>query len=104
MRIHVTERAELDIRLAAVYIAKTDTETALQFLGKVRTAIQRVAEFPEMGAEGVAIGGLSTPRFVVISKTKFLLFYQIRGHNILVVRRVLHGARDLRNIFEHGEV
>lgn len=104
MRIHVTERAELDIRHAAVFIAKTDPEAANQFLNKVRTAIQRVAEFPEMGAEGMPIGGLRTPRFVVISKTRFLLFYQIQGRNVLVVRRVLHGARDLKNIFEHGDI
>ncbi|HLK56384.1 MAG TPA: type II toxin-antitoxin system RelE/ParE family toxin [Chthonomonadaceae bacterium] len=89
-----TEQAKRDLLEIWVYIAENSFDAADRILDTINETCQRLAEIPGMGLrrEELAPGLRSFP------VGKYLIFYR-QAENGIVVIRVLHGARNLENLF-----
>jgi len=96
-RLRRTARAEQDLFEIWAYIAAEDESAADRTIDMIRTAIGRAADFPRLGR---TLSWLPDDHRVLASGS-YLLFYQLlEAERELLLIRVLHGARDLRAIFE----
>ena len=97
----VRSTAEDDLLESALFIAEDHPEAAQRFLDAAQSALDRLAEFPEIGSPRTAID----PAFAglrlrpVPGFEKFRICYVPRQDHIDVLR-VLHGARDSERFFE----
>ena len=97
-------QALADVIERAYYVAGSSSLNASdKFLTAVETAYKQLAEMPGMGSPrdyGPEFPGLRmwhVPKF-----RQYLIFYQATETE-LVVRRVLHGAQDIAQIFSNPE-
>lgn len=99
MRIIVLPRAEADISEIAFFIADDSLEAAMRFIDQARDAIEFLSKFPDAGSDHLfsseSLKG--TKSWPIRGFDKWLVFYQMRSDELLVIR-VLHGARDLNNL------
>jgi plasmid stabilization system protein ParE len=79
------------------YVLNANPEIAEQYLDAVKTTVRLLEQHPQIGPPG----GFFHPRlrdwrFFLIFRPfkKHVLFYEIDGHD-LIMRRVMHGSRDL---------
>ncbi|MDI3535803.1 MAG: toxin ParE1/3/4 [Eubacteriaceae bacterium] len=94
-----TDKAEDQLRDIIFYIADDSgsPELALNYLEKIETAINRLAEFPESG---------SIPRYSILKKQGFrvlivekhLLFYKINDSDKVVI---IYAIVDSRREYQH---
>jgi len=99
-RIDWRPEAHADIEESAVFIGDDAPDVALRFLDAVEATVRRVAKNPAIGAgRDFARSELTGLRFFAVKGfTKYLIFYRPIPNGIEVVR-VLHGARDLGELF-----
>jgi toxin ParE1/3/4 len=86
----ISKKAQADIREAMDYLSQGGEETAIRWVGHLIDRCESLVRFPESGRrrDDLAAG----LRQVLVDR--WLVFYQIEGDRIGVVR-VLHGSRDL---------
>jgi toxin ParE1/3/4 len=73
------------------HIAKEDIEAALSTDSRIEEAVENLGAFPLMGRLGRVVG----TRELVVSKTNFVVAYQIdEAERVVTVLRVLHGAQQ----------
>jgi toxin ParE1/3/4 len=100
MRHRVRPAAQADIDEAAAYLAADRIEVGQQFLARVNQTIKEIATMPGLGAArdfaNARVAGLRARR--VIGFKNWLIFYRVTLEEIEIIR-VLHGARDLDDIF-----
>jgi toxin ParE1/3/4 len=91
----ISPRASEDLTEIWSYIADDSVSNADAFIDKLYETIQLLARQPGSGRrrEDLASGILS------FSFGRYIIFYRVIVSAIEVVR-VLHGARDIENIFE----
>jgi toxin ParE1/3/4 len=92
--IKATARAEL----AQIYdysVAEFGREVAEVYLEGLRVTVDRLLEFPFMGAIYPDV----KPEVRVMLHRSHRVFYRIEGEMILIVR-ILHKMRDARAVFE----
>jgi len=82
----VTALRNLDDEIA--YIAQDDVIAARAVLARVLTAVAQLAAQPALGRPGRVPG----TRELVVSNTRFLLPYRVRG-DVVEILRVFHTAR-----------
>ncbi len=93
-------RAERDIEECFVYIAKDNLDTGVFFLVAVEDSLEQLAKFPLLGKQR----DFADKRFQnvrmwrVKGYEKYLIFYQVTENTIEVIR-VLHGSRDIEELF-----
>ncbi|MDD3174493.1 MAG: type II toxin-antitoxin system RelE/ParE family toxin [Herbinix sp.] len=95
-----TDKAEEQLREIIFYIAADsgDIDTALGYLDKIETAINRLREFPESG---------SVPRYTILKKQGYrvviverhLIFYKINeADKLVIIYSIVDGRREYRNL------
>lgn len=97
-RFIIHQIAEEDLRAASKYIARDNLAAAEDFLDNVWDVIQYVQQFPEMGTPSPFHESLKSVQHFPIKNSKYILFYNATLGGIEVVR-ILHGARDLADLF-----
>lgn len=100
-RVSLSELAVADIFAQADwYEAQANLKLAMRWEKSVSVAVLRLAKTPYAGAlcrfESPELAG--TRWFSIPGFPKHLLFYQVRGNSILILR-VVHGVRDLEPLF-----
>ncbi len=95
MRIEWTDPAIADLSAIRDYIARDSEYYAVQFIGKIIDAVEKLQDFPEMGRrvpesrEGEGI------REVLFQS--YRIIYRLRSERIQIIT-ILHGARDLAHM------
>jgi toxin ParE1/3/4 len=98
-------RARQDLLEHFIYIGENaSVEDAERFLKAAEAAFERLAMRPEMGARRdyrkPSLAGLRM--WPITGFEKYLVFYRPTDQGIDVIR-VLHGARDLKRLFEEEQ-
>ena len=88
-----SELAEADLADIWVEIATDDIDTADQFIERLRTLAQKLAEQPLMGRERPELG----KDVRVFPHGQYLLIYRLTAHGVGIAR-VVHGARDIAHV------
>lgn len=99
--IKLSAAAEIDLDVAFAYVNERNRTAAHDLLGRLRAAMQRLGEFPEMGSplptDDFAFVPAGT-RFVLVEP--YLVFYRVTAQTVIVTR-VLHTRQDsLGALFE----
>ncbi|MEO0332715.1 MAG: type II toxin-antitoxin system RelE/ParE family toxin [Bacteroidota bacterium] len=88
-------KARNDLKDIFNYIADNSSESrATKLLKQLEHTMQQLADSPGMGTDRSYLA----PRLLGFPSGKYIIFYQISGDDIQIVR-VLHGRRDIENIF-----
>jgi len=99
--IHRRPAARLDLLQHFVYIGENNLDAARRFLTATQDACKALARMPRMGA----LRDFDNPEWAELRSwpvkgfENFLIFYLPTPTGIDVVR-VVHGAQDLRRVFE----
>ncbi len=100
-RLVVHDQAQDDVEEQALYIARDNVEAARRFMEATLNAFDDLLRMPEIGRprsfKRSELAGLRS--WAVRGFEEHLIFYRPTDDGIEVIR-VLHGARDLENIFE----
>ena len=99
-RILRTDKAEDQLRDIIFYIAddSADVDTALRYLEKIETAINRLQKFPNSE---------SIPRYSILKKQgyrviiveKHLVFYKVNeGDKTVIIYAIVDGRREYKNL------
>jgi len=88
VRIRYTKLALADLEEAAAFIGADDPTAAREVIVRLRTAIDRLAAFPDMGRTGRVSG----TRELIVAGTPFVVAYRIAERTIDVLA-VIHAAR-----------
>jgi toxin ParE1/3/4 len=94
-RLLLTPEASNDLIQIGLYIEADSPTNADRFLRKIEDAMRRLSEFPGMGQRRDDLA----PDLRSFPVGNYLIFYLPLRDGIDVVR-VLHGARDLRRLFQ----
>lgn len=100
-KINYSHDAIRDLEDIGDYIAEKlkNPTAALNTVGKIQDAIDKLADFPLSGASISSVFEIDTDcRFVVSGN--YLAFYRIQ-HNDVYIDRVLYGRRDYLSILFH---
>lgn len=93
-RVRVSPQAETDLEENWLTIALESPSAADRLLRRIATKFERLAEFPDMGAPKPDIA----PTARILVEGNYLILYEPTADGVEVVR-VIHGARDLRDLF-----
>jgi len=92
MRIRWLRQALRNLDEEASYIAAEDPRAAALVVARIFDAVEKLAEQPASGRVGRVPGS----RELVVSKTRFILPYRVRGDTIEILR-VFHTSRRVPN-------
>lgn len=90
----ITRQAEYDIDEILIYIAADNIDAALSFNDRLTHLFEILAENPLAGRERPEL----KEDLRSIPEGNYLIFYRKWAGNIAIVR-ILHGARDLDELF-----
>jgi toxin ParE1/3/4 len=91
MRFRFSHRAETDIEEIGDYIAEDNPERAVTFTEELRVRCRKLARFPEAAPARPDYG--DGVRVAVFGR--YLILYVVHP-DVLEIRRVVHGARDVK--------
>jgi toxin ParE1/3/4 len=93
--LRISPLANSDLIEIWSYIADDSVANADAFIDKIHEALQTLSRQPGLGRRREELApGLQSFAF-----GRYIVFYRVVGNEIEIVR-VLHGARDISNIFE----
>jgi toxin ParE1/3/4 len=92
--VFVSPEAEEDLESIAAYIAQKDPRRAINFVAKIKQKISLLSEVPGLGRPRRDIA----PNMRSIAVPPYVVFYRRSRVEVSIVR-VVHGRRDLRNVF-----
>jgi plasmid stabilization system protein ParE len=95
MKYRISFRANADIESVCDYIAKDNPEAAERLDARIHEVIRLLARFPGMGHIRADV---PDERYRFHSVGNYAIAYRIEGKMVVIVR-VVHGARDFRQIF-----
>jgi toxin ParE1/3/4 len=90
----VTPQAEADLQEIWLTIAIDSPTAADRLLRRIGDKLDLLAEFPEMGSPRPEL----TPSGRILVEGNYVILYEPSGESVVIVR-VLHGARDLSDLF-----
>jgi len=95
VKLKVTAQAREDLREIEEYIGQHNPKAAVTFVQRLTERFQELCEMPGIGRkrDELAAGMRSS------AVGNHLIFYYVEGENVVIVH-VLHGRRDLENVFE----
>ena len=103
-RILLRSQAEAEIDEIAKYIAARNLEAGKRFYDACENAFETLAEHPRIGAmrrvRTAKLKGLRS--WPINGYDNYLIFYLPLAERGIDVLHVLHGARDLKPIIDHG--
>jgi toxin ParE1/3/4 len=91
MRFRFSRRARADIEEIGDFIAGDDPLRAVAFIAEMRAHCRRLVAFPDAAPLLPGIG--EGVRMAVLGR--YLILYVVHHPDLLEIRRVVHGARDL---------
>lgn len=95
MQIKWHRKARQDLREVRATIAEDNPKAAAQVAARILQAVERLPDNPALGRPGRVMD----TRELVIAGTPYLVPYRVTG-DVIVVLRVLHGARQWPGRFE----
>jgi toxin ParE1/3/4 len=99
MQLVISRVAEDDLESIADYIAADNPRRALSFLQELRAHCSRITGAPLAWPARPELGsGIRSSAF-----GRYVIFFRI-DDNMLLIVRVLHGARDMAVVFEGPSV
>ena len=98
LEIIETDKAFLDIVQLADYIAEHGSlEASERVVLAIRNTYGNLAAFPRIGKDQSFGSGVPGLRMVPVSRfPNYLIFFQVTADQ-LIIRRVLHGSRDVES-------
>lgn len=95
----LTPAAEADLNDIITYIAENNSDAAERSVARFERAMQMLADNPEVGhlREDLAAEPL---RFWAIYS--YMIIYRPKTSPLQIIR-ILHGARDIKDILQRGE-
>lgn len=100
MRVLISEVAEGDLAQIYFYlVSHDDPETAERFRIRTEKALNQLGQHPAIGPQPGWTSRHKTLRFWVISRSSYIIYYEIKGEDVSI-ERVLDGRRDVRRIIE----
>ena len=97
MPVRFTRLAELDLEDIGDTIAADNPSIALRFIRDIRDHCERIAATPHAYTARPELG----PEIRCCVHQRYLIFFQPTITEVLIVR-VLHGSRDLIQLFSEG--
>jgi len=97
--VFVSPEAEEDLESIAAYIAQEDPQRAISFVAKIKRKISMLSEVPGLGRPRQDIA----PNLHSIVVPPYVVFYRRMRGEVSIVR-IVHGRRDLRNVFHRREL
>lgn len=94
IRFHFSRRALADLRGIGLYIAGDNPVRALTFVQELRAYCDSLRGFPLAGTARPDLG----PRARIGVYGRYLVIYDVMP-DLLIIRRGVHGARDLKRLF-----
>jgi toxin ParE1/3/4 len=91
LRVDRAPRAYQDERDIFLTIAADNLSAAERFLGAIYDAEDRLSEFPQLGRSRGDLG----PNIRSWTVEPYLIFYVLEPEAVVILR-ILHGSRDLR--------
>lgn len=88
MRLIWTRRATWDLIEIRSHIARDDPPAATRVAARIRQAVTRLTEHPNLGRLGRAPG----TRELVVTRTRYVVAYSVQ-HESVTILAVVHGAR-----------
>jgi len=95
-RIVIAEPAENDLDSISDFIAADSPTEALRVIREIRSAISLIGLMPGMGHPRSEVRDKAFRFWSVYS---YLIAYQYNDEEVIVYK-IIHGARDLREIFD----
>ena len=95
MKYRISRAADKDIERICDHIANDNPDAADRLDGKIHRAIQLLAKFPGMGHTR---SDVKDKRYLFRAIGKYVVAYRVEKKEVVVVR-VVHGARDFRQLF-----
>ena len=94
----LSKRADADVDEIWAYIARNDRQAADRVIDSIYDRFAMLARQPELGeSAGHLTAGLRRT-----FAGKYVIYYEIETNRVFI-RRVLHGARDIRKFFGGDE-
>ena len=94
LEIVVSVKARIDLRAIADYIARDSRSAATRMIKRLEREINQLGTQPGIGEQCDYL----SPDLRRMSCGVYLLYYKLREDHLEIVR-VLHGARDVENLF-----
>lgn len=95
MNYRITRKANRDIERICDRIARDDPAAADRVDEKIHKAIHLLADFPGLGHTR---SDVTNPNYRFRAVGNYMIAYRVEVDQLVVVR-VVHGARDFRDIF-----
>ena len=89
MRLVRTATYRADLEAIVDYIAAENPGAALAIWDEIEGQVERLAAYPHSGR----IGRVEGTRELVVNRTPYIVGYTVRGDDVVIILRVLHGAR-----------
>jgi len=91
MRLRYTTEALTHLEAINDFISERNPAAARRIAAEIRTAAQRLSEFPHIGRAGDAVG----TRQWVVRRSPYLIIYEVdQAADEILVIGVFHGAQD----------
>jgi toxin ParE1/3/4 len=92
-----------DVEKTGRYLASRNPGAADQFLDAVEHTVELLTRDPFLGHEAGFRRALGFRSFAVRGYGNFLIFYKVRGREV-VFGRLVHGARDLPQLLRKRQI
>jgi toxin ParE1/3/4 len=89
MRLIWTRRATSDLSEIRSYIARNNPLAASRVAARIRQAVDRLSDHPNLGRSGREPG----TRELVVSRTRYIVAYKTEEESVTILA-VIHGARQ----------
>jgi toxin ParE1/3/4 len=104
LRLQISPLASQDFDDIYTYIFQSNPDAALRFFDAARETFAKIATTPSLGriypTQNQSLTGLR--QWGVKGFKKYIIFYLTR-EDVLIIVRIIHGARDFPMILESGE-
>lgn len=102
MNAVISEQAGADLARIRRWIDTSHgEEAATLFERRTETSLAQLCRYPQIGPRPHWPTRHTKLRFWVISRTRYLIFYEL-GPELVSIERVLDGRRDVRRVIEEG--
>jgi len=95
MRCGFTPLAEADVEAIGDHVARYNPARALTFVQELRRRCEQIADMPRAAPLRPELGA----GVRVVTFGRYLICYCARSDDQVVIERIVHGARSLRNLF-----
>ncbi len=92
--LRLTPQAENDLEELWLAIALDNPSAADRLLRRIAIKLERLAQFPEIGSPKPEIA----PSARILVEGNYVILHEVVGDTVEIVR-VVHGARDLDELF-----